>query len=327
MSLWDRLVRVSRSATAAWPLSLAALALGVALMRPTVLWPRDTWDYLIVLDLTQSMNVEDHEAQGAPISRFNHAREAVRRVLPELPCGSRIGLGAFAEYRTVMLLAPIEVCENYHDLLASLERIEPTMRWGNASEITKGMFWAMRTAKAVEPQPDLIFFTDGQEAPPLSSVALPLFDDLKVGQVRGWILGTGGAIPRPIPRNDAEGRPMGLWRAEEVVQAAGVDGVGSREHLSSLREGHLRDVARLVGLNYARLDDVERLRAAMLDPRLARRQAEPTEVSWLPILLGLGLMVWHYRPRGPWAAGLSARRRQRPLVPPPSGAVRTTPPR
>ena len=313
----------------AWPLALAALALAVALLRPSLSLPRDTWDHLVVFDLTQSMNVEDLEHQGAPISRFNAARQALRLVLPELPCGSRVGLGAFAEYRTVMLLAPIEVCENYHDLLASLDRLDPVMRWGNASEITKGAFWAMRTAKALEPHPDLIFFTDGQEAPPLSAVALPLFDDLKAGQVRGWIVGTGGLIPRPIPRTDAEGRPMGMWRAEEVVQGTAADGVGSREHLSSLREAHLRDVARLVGLNYLRLDAPDRLRAVMLDPRFARRHDEPTDVSWLPLSLALALMVWWARPsKGGLSAVVNGLRRPRRLRSQRSaGAAPSTPPR
>ena len=40
--------------------------------------------------------------------------------LTELPCGSRLGLAAFTGYRSLMLLAPVEVCEYYGDLLATL---------------------------------------------------------------------------------------------------------------------------------------------------------------------------------------------------------------
>ena len=100
----------------------------------------------------------------------------------ELPCGSRVGWGAFAEYRTILLLAPVEVCANYNDLLASLDRIDGQMRWANASEIRKGVYWAMRASKEVGGKPDILFLTDGQEAPPEVGAGLPLFDDLKRGE-------------------------------------------------------------------------------------------------------------------------------------------------
>ena len=61
------------------------------------------------------------------------------------------------------------------------------------------------------------------------------------GQVRGWLVGIGGSVPQPIPRTDAEGNRLGYWRAGDVMQrnlAAGQP--RSREHLSELREPHLR---------------------------------------------------------------------------------------
>ena len=75
------------------------------------------------------MNVEDYELDGTPVSRLAYARQAAPRALRDLPCGSRIGLGAFAEYRTLLLLAPVEVCGNYNDLLVSLDYIDGRMRW------------------------------------------------------------------------------------------------------------------------------------------------------------------------------------------------------
>ena len=165
--------------------TLAFLLLLVAILIPPFNISRTTYDYLVVFDITQSMNVEDYDINGIPTSRLTFARTAVRRTLHELPCGSRVGWGVFSEYRTLVLLAPIEVCSNYNDLLASLDRIDGRMRWGNASEISKGLFWAMRGARDIGSHPSVLFLTDGQEAPPIDGEGLAMFDDLKRGDIGG----------------------------------------------------------------------------------------------------------------------------------------------
>jgi hypothetical protein len=77
----------SRAITLALALLLAAWAM------PTFNRSRATYDYLVVFDITQSMNVADYELGEAPASRLAYAREATRRALRDLPCGSRVGLG------------------------------------------------------------------------------------------------------------------------------------------------------------------------------------------------------------------------------------------
>lgn len=291
---------------------LAALALLVlALAMPRWNLPQDRWDTVVVFDITQSMNVEDYELDGAPVSRLDFARAAARQALRRLPCGSRVGWGAFAEYRTLLLLAPVEVCEHYGDLIAALDNVDGRMRWGNASEIAKGVFWAVRTARAEATHPDVVFLSDGHEAPPLKDAGPAVFDDARAGTVHGWILGVGGDAPRPIPRTDDEGQHVGFWRAQDVIQidsdtpgAAGSS--SSAEHLSSLHEPHLRAVARQVGFDYARLDGPAALLQAISDPRLARRVAVPTDLSWLPAGLALAILLVRLRPDG---AGALLRKR------------------
>lgn len=274
--------------------ALAFLLLLVAIFMPPFQVPRATYDYLVVFDITQSMNVEDYDLDGVPVSRLTFARAAVRRTLHELPCGSRVGWGVFAEYRTLVLLAPIEVCSNYNDLLASLDRIDGRMRWGNASEISKGLFWAMRGARDVGGHPRVLFLTDGQEAPPVDGDGLAMFDDLKRGDIGGWLIGVGGYTPRPIPRTDADGRPMGFWHADEVVQRdikAGHGAVASHEHLSEVREPYLRNLAREVGFEYLHLSRLESIREAMLHPRFAERRRAPTDFAWLAGIAALITLV------------------------------------
>jgi mxaL protein len=276
----------------------ATLLLLLALALPTVTVPLHRSETVVVFDITQSMDVADMQLGGVPASRLDFARESARRALRELPCGSRVGWAAFTEYRTLLLLAPIEVCENYGDLLATLAEIDGRIRWGNASEVAKGVFWAVRAARELGTQPALVFLTDGHEAPPLS--ALPAFDDVRAGQVRGWLLGIGGSVPQPIPRTDAQGERIGYWRAADVTQRRPADGQArSHEHLSELREPHLRMLAARTGLGYAALRDPSALATLMRDPRLARPVRVAIDLYGVPAALALLLLVVHLRPAAP----------------------------
>jgi mxaL protein len=281
-------------------ITIALALLLIALLVPALKIPRDTYSYLVFFDISQSMNVEDYEIDGRPASRLAYARHAVRDALRELPCGSRIGLGAFVEYRTLMLVAPIEVCDNYHDLLVSLDYIDGSMRWRESSEITKGVFWSIRAAKELGKNSDVLFLTDGQESPPLRPGAHPHFDDIEPGEVRGWLIGVGGYTPLPIPRTDRMGNRMGYWRADDVVQRRNNSGESSRdqgnEHLSSLRESHLQSLAQQVGFDYARLERPSSIRRAMQDRRFSRRTLVPTDLYWLPAMAALILLVLRFRP-------------------------------
>lgn len=279
---------------------IAALVLLVAaLFMPRWQVEREIYDYIVILDVTQSMDVEDYDVAGTPVSRMSYARDAIRRTLRQLPCGTRIGLGAFTEYRSLLLLSPVEVCGNYSDLLASLDNIDGRMRWANASEVGKGVYWSVRVALNIAPKPDVIFISDGHEAPPLepgAPIAMP--DDVQPGQVRGWIVGAGSDAPLPIPKTDDDDRRIGYWSSNDVIQLVSPDGtrVVSTEQLSSLRESHLRALAERVGFSYVRLTTPESLGAAMRDPRFARRAPAPTDLYWIPVAIALLLLVAHFRP-------------------------------
>jgi len=282
-----------------WSLLVALALLIGALFMPRFNLPHDTYEYVVFFDVTQSMDVQDYEVDGVPVSRLEFARRSVRRALRELPCGSRVGWGAFAEYRSLLLLSPVEVCDNYNDLLASLDSIDGTIRWANASEVGKGVYWSVRTALDEGSKPDVIFISDGHEAPPMlpgEPVAMP--KDVQPGQIRGWIVGVGGDTPQPIPRTDADGRRLGYWRASQVLQIRSPDGKGiiGAEHLSELREPHLKALATHVGFSYLRLTDSNSIGTAMRDPRFVRRAPAPVDLYWLPVGAAILLLAWRFRP-------------------------------
>ena len=90
-----------------WLLAGAACALAACLLNPG--WPveRARFDHVVVLDITQSMNVQDESLDGKPASRLAYAKQALRQALLQLPCGSRIGWGVFTEYRSFLLFEPV----------------------------------------------------------------------------------------------------------------------------------------------------------------------------------------------------------------------------
>jgi mxaL protein len=63
------------------------------------------------------------------------------------------------------------------------------------------------------------------------------------------------------------------------------------EHLSSLRESYLQQLAGETGLDYVRATTDEIFVRALLDPRYAGQQTVVTNIAWMPASLGLICLV------------------------------------
>ncbi len=274
----------------------AALALSASFFNPVATIDRALFDQVIVLDITQSMNVTDYQQAGKPVSRLVYAKHALRQALLAMPCGSKVGWGLFTEYRSFLLIAPVEVCENLTELRSTLDNIDGRMAWTGNSEVAKGLFSGIGIAKQLPGKPSLVFVTDGHESPPVNPRHRPVFND-KPGAVGGLVVGVGNLKPLPIPKFDPLNRPMGVWGADEVMQtdprSQGRGGsVGNEqlvegpaeagqlvtlpgstpgsEHLSAMREGYLRLLADDTGLSFVPLQEPEGLIRALTAPNLAR---------------------------------------------------------
>lgn len=297
-------------------LGVAALLLAATLFEPSLPLRRAQIDVVAVVDITQSMNVEDGRLDGRTVSRLAFAKATLARLVERLPCGSRVGLGVFTEYRSFLLLTPIEVCEHQKELLGTLALMDGRMAWAGASEVAKAINSGMVTVKALNGPPALLFLTDGHESPPISPRYRPTFT-LARGEVRGLIAGVGGDEPLPIPKTGPDGRRYGEWRAGEVTQVdprtlgrggslggeqmvepdapAAVELPGATpgsEHLSALREGYLRLLAGETGLAYLRLTDAGQLLAALSRPALTREAPGRIDLRpWLGAAALLGLLL------------------------------------
>lgn len=313
-------------------LAAAAALLLLSFVDPGLRWPQRQHDLLIVLDVTQSMEVADQQRDGQPVTRLAQARWALDQALRRLPCGSRVGWGLFTEYRSFLLLEPVEVCEHQRELLAMLAHIDARMAWTGNSEVAKGLYSGLKIAKALPSKPALVFVTDGHEAPPVH----PQYRPSSEGAVRvvpGLIVGVGGDRPAPIPKLDPEGRAYGYWGADEVMQrdprsfgrggsvageqmaddgpAGAVAAVGATpgtEHLSTLREPYLQLLASETGLAYHRLGDAQALQVALTDRQLAHPVVSRLDLRWLLAVLALAALLAVYVPWRCLARGVNVLR-------------------
>ncbi len=294
-------------------LLLALIAAWLAYTNPMMDVPRHLYRYVFVVDISQSMNVQDMEVDGRPVSRLQFTRHALRESLSRLPCGSEAGFAMFTEHRVLLLFTPVEVCEHFSVLVETLERLDWRIGWAQRSEVMKGILSSLRMIGLLKREVQLVFITDGHEAPPIhADFRLPMTD---YRGPRGLVLGVGGDEPVQIPKLNADGELMGYWRALDVqqldahtmgrsgsVENEGVQGVDNTallermaegtEHLSSLRESHLRELAAEAGLVYVRATSPAQVERTLRKRDFAYRTQARTAVHWaLALLAALCLLM------------------------------------
>lgn len=290
-------------------LSAALLLTALTLVLPPIELQRATYTVMAFVDITGSMKVRDMGGKDAPVERIEAAKVALKRLVAELPCQSRLGLGIFTERRSFVLFDPIETCANFAPIEQSIDNIDWRMGWEGDSFVAKGVHHAIGEALPLDA--DILFLTDGQEAPPLPpGGGLPAFEG-EAGKVKGAIVGVGGHEKVPIPMFNSEGNEIGSYREQDVVQENrtgapppdaesrpgyhpkwapfGSDPPTGDEHLSSVRTEHLKAVAAQTGLTYAGLLEQQDLVAVLADG--ARPQHAAVAVDIRPVAAALALLL------------------------------------
>lgn len=273
-------------------LAATATLLLLSIFAPNLKIERKSYDLLAVLDITGSMNTRDYVLNEKPISRLELAKLAVRDLLQKLPCPSRLGLAIFTERQPFLLFEPFDVCADFAPADAAIASLDWRMGWEGDSHIAAGLYRAMAMAKDLNA--DVIFITDGQEAPPLPWSGGPPFEGRR-GDAGGLIIGAGNYALSPIPKFDDNGRETGFYAAGDVPHenrfglpppgAENHEGYNPRnapfgstmavgsEHLSSVREPYLKELANITGLTYRHLAHVPDLAMAVRDAATPRPRA------------------------------------------------------
>jgi len=277
---------------------LAALVLLPVFLSPKLTLPGGTFSYLFIVDVSESMNVRDIDASAPDASRLDRAKEALIASLANLPCGSRVAVGLFAGSDALTLFEPLEVCRHFPAIEPVVRNLDWRMAWDGDSRIETGLVNAMR--EAAQRNLDLVFITDGDEAP---HVEVPRLSDLLAlrGPTKGWIVGVGSTQPHPVPRLDAENRIVGYWSAldaaregfhpnlveridnakpgEDLEASGALDEV--QEHKSALRADYLKQLGTAAGLGYVTADSARRIASATTDTNLERHERAERDIRLL----------------------------------------------
>lgn len=289
-----------------WALVLALVCAAVAATHPRFMHERLRLNVVFVVDVTGSMNVRDYDRDGQPESRLEHVKRVLARWIASMPCGSKAGLAIFTERRPFLLLAPADTCADYPPLSRTLAALDWRMAWEGDSRVASGLYGSLEMTRGLGA--DLVFLSDGQEAPPLPYSGGPTFDGTP-GAVKGLIVGVGGHALSPIPKFDDRGQPAGFYAEQDVSQESrvglpppgaenrpgynprnapfGGEAAHGTEHLSSVREEYLRSLAQKTGLGYAHLDDATDLATELRSHATPAYAAAATDLA--PWLAGLSL--------------------------------------
>ena len=266
-----------------------------SVLMPPINLDQPVHDIQVTFDITQSMNVEDVKLDRIGVSRLTLSKAAAHSLLLSLPCGSRIGWSIFSGQRSITLITPLDVCLHYAGLLSSLDKIDGGMRWVEASSIGRGLHQGIRAAQTIGDNTAVVFISDGHEAPPLRQGQRAMPDTGRL-DVDGLVVGVGGDTPVRIPKSDVEGRLIGFWQADDVVQQSNIATV-SREELSRLHDEHLIRLAQLANLTYVELDSVHAIADAVHNARFSQIKSVPLDLGWIPASLALLALGWRFMPR------------------------------
>lgn len=292
-------------------LALAVIFLVAAAFKPTVPVPRNIYSYLFVVDITQSMNAKDMRWGGEDVTRLDYTKHLLHDTVATMPCGSRVSLAFFAGFSTAALYMPIEVCANYAAIQDTINQMEWRMAWSGNSRIREGVGSISRLLRSMSEPAQVIFFTDGNEAPLLHAFNTRDLSNFQGG--RGWLfVGIGGDKGVPIPKLDEDNKVIGFWSAENFQLQPGVaqisqQNMGAREdnvavsesdrHQSKLDEKYLQELTKEINADYLRGDSLLKLKRAMAELKPARRDLAPLQIDWMLALIAALLILSAYTPQ------------------------------
>lgn len=278
-------------------LALALIAMLPVWFYPQMASPSVIQDTLFVIDVSESMNVQDVDYPRPHTSRLTLAKSAVKESMASMSCGSRVSLALFAGEETVVLFEPLEVCRHYPSIEAVITRVTTNMRWIGDSWIIRGLKSAIQQAE--DRKLNVVFVTDGDEMPHKNA---PRITDLIEYQdkVNGALWGVGHEAPQPVPRVDSQGQLLAYWTPEEAVMEGNYPNLlayvkslpeGARgaeqtmaevsEHLSAFKPRFLKTVGQTLTVPYSKIDHPNDAVNAMREGGLQKQAIAQRDARWV----------------------------------------------
>lgn len=284
----------------------ALLLLLAALWRPTISLQRDIYTYLLVVDITQSMNTVDMRVAGKSASRIAYTRQLLHETIANLPCDTKVSIAFFAGASVALQFSPVEVCRNFAAIQDNIDHMEWRMAWSGNSRLRQGAQAIAHLTRTLNEPAQVVFFTDGEEAPRLHAFNTLDLTGFQGG--KGWlVVGIGSEQGAPIPKYDEHNKMLGYWSAESFQMQPGVaqisqENFGARSddvammdssrQNSKLDESYLKKYSAEIGSDYLRGDHPSTVLQAISHLKPARRDIAPLQIHrWLAGLAGLLLII------------------------------------
>ncbi|NOT15483.1 MAG: VWA domain-containing protein [Methylotenera sp.] len=199
----------------------AVALLLLALIKPEVQLKQEVHNYLLIADVSQSMNAEDVKVNNLPVSRLVYTQHLMRELVRTSPCGTYISVGVFAAENVALLLMPLEVCANVDIIHDTIDHLQWRMSWAGNSRITFGIKAAEATFDYLNSPTQMLFFTDGDEAPKANAINKLDLSGMRIGK-NVIFVGIGGHELVSIKRFNANNQFVGYWGTDAAADAGAV---------------------------------------------------------------------------------------------------------
>ena len=251
-------------------LFLSIIFLIVGLINPKVTIERDIYNYIFVVDISQSMLTKDMTIDGEKISRLDFSKKLLQGIMDQLPCKTNVSVAMFAGVSVAATYTPINVCDNFSAISSTIQYLDWRSVWSGNSRIREGFSSLARLIRSFPQSARVVFLTDGEEAPKLHA-----FNTRDLSQFQGesdWlIVGIGSEEGSAIPKYDSENQLIGFWSNESFALQPGIaqiseSNIGSRSdiiafsesdrYISKLNEKYLIEITSMIKGKYVRGDSV-----------------------------------------------------------------------
>ena len=112
-------------------LFLAVLFLLLAIINPSVPITKNIYNYIFIVDISQSMNTPDMSLDAQKLSRIEYSKKTLQRLIERLPCKTKVSIGMFAGVSVASTYTPIEVCDNFSSINNTIDHLD----WRSTSRV------------------------------------------------------------------------------------------------------------------------------------------------------------------------------------------------
>ena len=202
-------------------LLVSFILLVLALVNPSIPVNQSLYNYILIADISQSMNTEDMKINQKTVSRLDYTKHIMSRLVEDFPCGTKVSIGMFAGVSVSATYSPIEVCENFSNINTTISKLDWRVTWSGNTRIRESVINLARLIRSFPESAQVVYFTDGEEAPKLH-----VFNTRDLEQFQGgndWLfVGIGSDEGAPIPKYDNKNQLIGYWSNDSFALQPGI---------------------------------------------------------------------------------------------------------